>query len=221
VVRTAVGALAAVLGGTNSLHTNALDEVLALPSAKTAEIALRTQQVLMEETGVANVADPLGGSWYLEALTDRLENEAEQIFARIRAMSPDKTMIGGILRGIEDGWFMAEIAEASFSYQQKLEKGDKRVVGVNCYTDTVEQPVEILRVSHEVERAQVRELAGRRQARDQAAVDAALAAMISAARSDANVIEPMLDAARAEATLGEICDALRAEWGTYFEAPAF
>jgi methylmalonyl-CoA mutase, N-terminal domain len=221
VVRTAVEALAAVLGGTNSLHTNALDEVLALPSAKTAEIALRTQQVLMEETGVANVADPLGGSWYLEALTDRLENEAEQIFARIRAMSPDKTMIGGILRGIEDGWFMAEIAEASFSYQQKLEKGDKRVVGVNCYTDTVEQPVEILRVSHEVERAQVRELAGRRQARDQAAVDAALAAMISAARSDANVIEPMLDAARAEATLGEICDALRAEWGTYFEAPAF
>jgi methylmalonyl-CoA mutase N-terminal domain/subunit len=221
VVRTAVEALAAVLGGTNSLHTNALDEVLALPSAKTAEIALRTQQVLMEETGVANVADPLGGSWYLEALTDRLENEAEQIFARIRAMSPDKTMIGGILRGIEDGWFMAEIAEASFAYQQKLEKGDKRVVGVNCYTDTVEQPVEILRVSHEVERAQVRELAGRRQARDQAAVDAALAAMISAARSDANVIEPMLDAARAEATLGEICDALRAEWGTYFEAPAF
>jgi methylmalonyl-CoA mutase N-terminal domain/subunit len=210
-----------VLGGTNSLHTNALDEVLALPSAKAAEIALRTQQVLMEETGVANVADPLGGSWYLEALTDRLENEAEQIFARIRAMSPDETMIGGILRGIEDGWFMAEIAEASFSYQQKLEKGDKRVVGVNCHTETVEQPVEIMRVSHDVERDQVRELAGRRQARDQAAVDAALAAMVSAARSDANVIEPMLDAARAEATLGEICDALREEWGTYSEAPAF
>jgi methylmalonyl-CoA mutase, N-terminal domain len=221
VVRTAVEALAAVLGGTNSLHTNALDEVLALPSANAAEIALRTQQVLMEETGVANVADPLGGSWYLEALTDRLENEAEQIFARIRAMSPDKTMIGGILRGIEDGWFMAEIAEASFSYQQKLEKGDKRVVGVNCYTDTVGEPVEIMRVSQEVERDQVRELAGRRQTRDQAAVDAALAAMVSAARSGANVIEPMLDAARAEATLGEICDALREEWGTYSEAPAF
>src|ERR1700729_3211200 len=159
VVRTAVEALAAVLGGTNSLHTNALDEGLALPSEKAAEIALRTQQVIMEETGVANVADPLGGSWYLESLTDRLEEEAEQIFARIRGMSPDGTMTGGIMRGIEDGWFMAETAEASFAYQQKLEKGDKRVVGVNCYTDTVEQPVEIMRVSHEVERFQAAELA--------------------------------------------------------------
>jgi len=221
VVRTAIEALAAVLGGTNSLHTNALDEVLALPSEKAAEIALRTQQVIMEETGVTSVADPLGGSWYLEALTDRLEAEAERIFARIRAMSPDGTMTAGIMRGIEDGWFMAEIAEASFAYQQKLEKGDKRVVGVNCFTDTVEQPVEILRVSHEVERAQSAELTRRRAARDQAAVDASLAAMLAAARSGVNMIEPMLEAARAEATLGEICDALRDEWGGYFEAPAF
>jgi methylmalonyl-CoA mutase N-terminal domain/subunit len=221
VVRTAIEALAAVLGGTNSLHTNALDEVLALPSERAAEIALRTQQVIMEETGVANVADPLGGSWYLEALTDRLEAEAEQIFARIKAMSPDSAMTGGILRGIEDGWFMAEIAEAAFSYQQKVEKGDKRVVGVNCYPETIGQPVEILRVSHEVERAQVRELADRRVARDQAAVDAALAEMLEAARSGANMIPAMLDAARAESTLGEICGALREEWGGYFEAPAF
>jgi methylmalonyl-CoA mutase, N-terminal domain len=221
VVRTAVEALAAVLGGTNSLHTNALDEVLALPSEKAAEIALRTQQVIMEETGVSNVADPLGGSWYLESLTDRLEAEAERIFARIRAMSPDGTMTGGIMRGIEDGWFMAEIAEAAFAYQQKLEKGDKKVVGVNCLTDTVGEPVEIMRVSHEVERAQARELAARREARDQAAVNAALAAMLAAARSGANMIEPILDAARAEATLGEICGALREEWGGYFEAPAF
>jgi methylmalonyl-CoA mutase N-terminal domain/subunit len=221
VVRTAVEALAAVLGGTNSLHTNALDEVLALPSEKAAEIALRTQQVIMEETGVTNVADPLGGSWYLEALTDRLEAEAEETFATIRAMSPDQTMTGGILRGIEDGWFMAEIAEASFAYQQKLEKGDKRVVGVNAYTDAVGQPVEILRVSHEVEQAQARALASRRRDRDQAAVDAALAAMLAAARSGENMIGSMLDAARAEATLGEICGALREEWGGYFEAPAF
>jgi len=221
VVRTAIEALAAVLGGTNSLHTNALDEVLALPSEKAAEIALRTQQVIMEETGVASVADPLGGSWYLESLTDRLEAEAEAIFARIRAMSPDETMTGGIMRGIEDGWFMAEIAEAAFAYQQKLEKGDKRVVGVNCLADTVGEPVEIMRVSHEVERAQVRELARRREARDQAAVNAALAAMLAAARSGANMIEPILDAARAEATLGEICGALREEWGGYFEPPAF
>src|SRR6266571_1092381 len=221
IVRTAIEALSAVLGGTNSLHTNALDEVLALPSEKAAEIALRTQQVIMEETGVTNVADPLGGSWYLESLTDRLEAEAEDIFARIRAMSPDGTMTAGILRGIETGWFMSEIAEASFAYQQKLEKGEKRVVGVNCYAETVEQPVEILRVSHEVEREQARALAARRAGRDQAAADAAIAGMLAAARSGANMIPAMLDAARAEATLGEICGALREEWGGYSEAPAF
>jgi methylmalonyl-CoA mutase N-terminal domain/subunit len=221
VVRTAIEALAAVLGGTNSLHTNALDEVLALPSERAAEIAVRTQQVIMEETGVASVADPLGGSWYLEALTDRLEAEAEEVFARILAMSPDQTMTSGILHGIETGWFSAEIAEAAFAYQQKVEKGDKKVVGVNVYTGTVGSPVEILRVSHQVERDQAAELGRRRVARDQAAVDAALASMLDAARSGANMIPPMLHAARAEATLGEICGALRAEWGSYSEAPAF
>jgi methylmalonyl-CoA mutase, N-terminal domain len=221
VVRTAIEALAAVLGGTNSLHTNALDEVLALPSERAAEIAVRTQQVIMEETGVASVADPLGGSWYLEALTDRLEAEAEAIFSRIKAMSPDGSMTGGILRGIEDGWFMAEIAEAAFVYQQKVEQGEKKVVGVNCHTGTIGTPVEILRVSHEVERDQVADLGRRRAGRDQAAVDSALAAMLAAARSGQNMIPPMLAAARAEATLGEICDALRQEWGVYSEAPAF
>jgi methylmalonyl-CoA mutase N-terminal domain/subunit len=221
VVRTTIEALAAVLGGTNSLHTNALDEVLALPSERAAEIALRTQQVIMEESGVVNVADPLGGSWYLEALTDRLEAEAEEIFARIRAMSPDGTMTGGILRGIEHGWFSSEIAESSFAYHQKLEKGEKKVVGVNCYPGSVGQPMEILRVSHQVERDQVAELARRREGRDQAAVDGALAAMIAAARSGENMIPPMLQAAQAEATLGEICGALREEWGTYSETPAF
>jgi len=221
VVRTAIEALAAVLGGTSSLHTNALDEVLALPSEKAAEIALRTQQVILEETGVASVADPLGGSWYLEALTDRLEAEAEETFARIRGMSQDGSMTSGILRGIEDGWFMAEIADASFAYQQQVEKGEKKVVGVNCYPETVEKPVEILRVSHEVETDQVRDLAARRAGRDQGAVDAAIAAMLAAARSGANMIPSMLDAARAESTLGEICGALREEWGGYFEAPAF
>jgi methylmalonyl-CoA mutase, N-terminal domain len=221
VVRTAIEALAAVLGGTNSLHTNALDEVLALPSEHAAEVALRTQQVIMEETGVVNVADPLGGSWYLEALTDRLEAEAEEIFGRIRGMSPDGSMTGGILRGIEDGWFTAEIAEASFAYQQQVDKGNKRVVGVNCYTDTVERAVEILRVSHEVEIEQVRVLRQRRSGRNEAVVSAALADLIAAARSDANMIPPMITAASAEATLGEICGALREEWGSYSEAPAF
>src|SRR6478752_1672950 len=152
IVRTAVEALAAVLGGTNSLHTNALDEVLALPGEAAAETALRTQQVIMEETGVTNVSDPLGGSWYVEALTDRLEAEAEAIFARIREMSADGSMTDGILQGIENGWFTGEIAEASFAYQQKLEKGEKKIVGVNAHTGTVAQPLEILRISPEVER---------------------------------------------------------------------
>jgi methylmalonyl-CoA mutase, N-terminal domain len=168
-----------------------------------------------------NVADPLGGSWYVEALTDRLEAEAEAIFAQIRAMSPDGSMTGGILAGIEDGWFTGEIAEASFAYQQKLEKGEKKIVGVNGHTDTVAEPLEILRISPEVEREQVSALARRRAGRDQRRVEAALAALIAAARTDANLVPPMLDAARAEATLGEICGALRAEWGAYAESAVF
>ena len=227
VVRTAIEALAAVLGGTNSLHTNALDEVLALPSEKAAEIAVRTQQVIMEETGVANVADPLGGSWYVEALTDKIEAEAERIFARIKELGatrrehPIGPMTSGILRGIEDGWFMGEIAEAAFQYQQQLEKGEKKIVGVNCHTQTVEEPLEILRISHEVELEQRDVLATRRVQRDPAAVQAALERMTAAARTDENLIPSMLDAVRAEATLGEICDTLRTEWGTYAEPPRF
>ncbi|MEY9934342.1 methylmalonyl-CoA mutase N-terminal domain/subunit [Catenulispora sp. GP43] len=223
VVRTAIEALAGVLGGTNSLHTNALDEVLALPSSKAAEIALRTQQVLMEETGVANVADPLGGSWYVEALTDRIEAEAEAIFQRIKDLDPNGAqhpvgpITAGLLRGIEDGWFTSEIAEASFAYQRSVEKGDKRIVGVNAYTDAIDEPLEILRVSHEVEREQVRVLGARKAERDDAAVQAALATMLDAARTGANMVPAMLDAVRAEATLGEICDALREEWGVYRE----
>ncbi|PYC81528.1 methylmalonyl-CoA mutase, partial [Streptomyces tateyamensis] len=208
VVRTAVEALAAVLGGTNSLHTNALDETLALPSEQAAEIALRTQQVLMEETGVANVADPLGGSWYVEALTDRIEAQAEEIFARILEKGglakggedhPIGPMTAGILRGIEEGWFTGEIAEAAFQYQQQVEKGAKRVVGVNCFPKSVTPELEILRVSHEVEREQVRVLAERRAARDEAAVRAGLDAMLAAARDGSNMIPAMLQAVRAEA----------------------
>jgi len=221
IVRTAVEALAAVLGGTNSLHTNALDEVLALPSGRAAQIALRTQQVIAEETGVMNVADPLGGSWYVEALTDELERQAEEIFARIRDMGTDGSMTSGILRGIEDGWFTGEIAEAAFQYQQKLEKGEKKVVGVNAYPGGGSEDLEILRISGEVEREQVRVLVARRAARDDAAVRAALAAMVEAARTDVNLVPPMLAAARAEATLGEICGALREEWGSYTEPARF
>ena len=221
VVRTAVEALAAVLGGTNSLHTNALDETLALPTDESAEIALRTQQVLMEETGVINVADPLGGSWYLEALTDRIEAEAEEIFTRIRALGHDGSMTAGILRGIEDGWFTANIAEAAFAYQQALEKGDKKIVGVNAHTATVAKDLEILRVSQEVEVAQRRDLAARKTNRDGVRVKDALDRLVAVARTEENMIPAMLDAARAEATLGEICDALRGEWGVYREPARF
>jgi methylmalonyl-CoA mutase N-terminal domain/subunit len=246
VVRTAVEALAAVLGGTNSLHTNALDETLALPTEQSAEVALRTQQVIMAETGVVNVADPLGGSWYVEALTDKIEAEANVIFDKILAMGgstlttsdlPDIAaavkanasaprhghwpMMRGILRGIEDGWFMSEIAEAAFGYQRAVEKGDKLVVGVNCHTESVSHDVEVLRVSHEVERDQVALLQERRGQRDEAAVAAAVERMVAVSRTDENMVPAMLDACRAEATLGEICDALRAEWGEYREPARF
>ena len=195
VVRTGVEALAAVLGGTNSLHTNALDETLALPSEQAAEIALRTQQVIMEETGVVNVADPLGGSWYVEALTDKIEAEANAIFDKILELGgrpPPRPDRGagrvraqrrgpghpGPPRGIEDGWFMSEIAEAAFVYQVALEKGEKKVVGVNVHKDSVTSELEILRVSHEVETEQVRILEERKAGRDEAAIARAIEAML-------------------------------------------
>ncbi len=222
IVRTAVEAMAAVLAGTNSLHTNALDEVLALPSAKAAQIALRTQQVIAEETGVLNVADPLGGSWYVEALTDKLEADAERIFARIKELGGDDTITSGLLRGIEDGWFITEIADSAFAYQVALEKGDKRVVGVNTLTgDATGEPLEILRVSHEVEEEQRAVVAARRAARDQGAVDAALGRMVDDATAGRNTVPAMLDAARAEATLGEICNAFKPMWGEYREPARF
>ena len=221
IVRTALEALAAVLGGTNSLHTNALDEVLALPSERAAQIALRTQQVVAEETGVTNVVDPLGGSWYVEQLTDAVEAEAEAIFERILAMSPDGSMTGGLLRGIEEGWFMSEIADSAFAHQRAMERGDKRMVGVNTLTGGIDEPLEILRISQEVEREQCRELGERRGGRDQVAVERSLARMVAVARTDDNLVPAMIDAARAEASLGEICGALTELWGGYTEAPRF
>ena len=170
-----------------------------------------------------NVADPLGGSWYVEALTDEMERQAEEIFARIREMGTDGTMTSGILRGIEDGYFTGEIAEAAFVYQRALEKGDKKVVGVNTLTGSVDahDKLDILRVSHEVVRDQKAELAARRQRRDDDAARAAVATMVDVSRTGANMVPAMLDAVRAEATLGEICDALRAEWGGYTEPARF
>ena len=226
IVRTAVEALAAVLGGTNSLHTNALDEVLALPSDKAAEIAVRTQQVIAEETGVTNVADPLGGSWYVEALTDRIEAQAEEIFAQIRELGaqrhhdgahPIGPITSGLLAGIDSGWFTSLIGDAAYEYQTALETKRKKVVGVNVHTTTIEEPLDILRVSHEVEEAQKAVLAERRAARDEAAVEKALRLLGEAAQTDANLVPLLIDAARLEATLGEMCEVLRQQWGTYRE----
>src|SRR4051812_31922424 len=219
VVRTAVEALAAGLGGTQSLHTNALDEVYALPTQRAAGIALRTQQILADETGVANVIDPLGGSWFVEALTDRMEQRAEEIFAKILELG-DGSMLDGTLAGIDEGWFQQEIADAAFRYQQQLEKGEKVIVGVNKYATDDEEELEILRISAEVERVQRTALAGRRAARDEAAVRTTLAALAGAPRADGETPTPSLvGAARAEATEGEMVSALRDVWGDYTEPP--
>ncbi|WP_279579632.1 methylmalonyl-CoA mutase family protein [Fodinicola feengrottensis] len=180
-----------------------------------------------EETGVMNVADPLGGSWYVEALTDKIEAEAEKIFAQIMRMGGGDEkqheigpMTSGILRGIEDGWFTGEIADSAFTYQVAMEKGDKRIVGVNTNTDTITGDLEILRVSHEVERDQVQVLADRKKSRDEPAVRAALAEMVRVSHTDGNLLPPMA-AVRLEATVGEICGALKDQWGAYVEPARF
>ncbi|HEV8371790.1 MAG TPA: methylmalonyl-CoA mutase family protein [Actinomycetota bacterium] len=219
-VRTALEALSAVLGGTQSLHTNALDEVFALPTERAAATALRTQQVIAEETGVANVIDPLGGSWYVEHMTDLMERRAEEIFEQIDRFGGGR-MLEGVLAGIERGWFQQQMADAAFRYQQQLEKGEKVIVGVNKYVTEDDQPLEILRISAEVEREQKAELARRRAARDQRRVDAAVAALREAAAGDENLIPKLVDAARAETTVGEMSAALKEVWGEYTEPPRF
>jgi methylmalonyl-CoA mutase N-terminal domain/subunit len=220
VVRTAVEALAAVMGGTQSLHTNALDEVLALPSDAAARTALRTQQVIAEETGVTNTIDPLGGSWFVEWITDRVEADALGYLDQILERSDDGTVTSGMRNGIESGWFTGEIADAAFRYQQQLERGDKRVVGVNCHTDDGDDDqLEILRISKDVEIGQHKRLAQFRADRDQAATDAALADLRAACAGEANLVGPIMEAVRAEATLGEVCAAMKEVFGTYREPP--
>ncbi len=222
VTRTAIEALAAVLGGTQSLHTNALDEVLALPSDHAARVALRTQQVIAEETGVANVIDPLGGSWFVESLTDEIERQCEEIFTRIEEMSEDGTMMSGILKGIETGWFSSEIADAAFAFQNRLDKGDFKMVGANAYTDSgEEQPLEILRISNEVGERQVEWLQQVKGDRDDAACAQRLSALRAAADTDENLVEYILDAVRADATVGEVSEVLQDAWGTYTENSVF
>ncbi|MGH2785013.1 MAG: acyl-CoA mutase large subunit family protein [Actinomycetota bacterium] len=221
VVRTAIEALAAVLGGTQSLHTNALDEVLALPSEEAAAIALRTQQVIAHETGTANVIDPLGGSWFVESLTNRIEQRAEEYFAQIERLGGNKGVLAGVLAGIEQGWFQQEIADAAWRQQVQHEKKRRVIVGVNDFVNEDEPELEILRISQEVEHEQVRSLADRRSARDTATVDAALVALAEAAKGPDNLIPLIVDAARASATEGEIIGAMREAFGEYREAPRF
>jgi methylmalonyl-CoA mutase N-terminal domain/subunit len=221
VVRTAVEALAAVLGGTQSLHTNALDEVLALPTEDAAKLALRTQQVLAFETGVTNVIDPLGGSWFVEALTDRMEELAEAEFARIVRMGPDGSMLEGILAGIEAGYFQQEIAESAFREQERYEKGRLVKVGVTEFVERDEPPIDTLIISPEVEVDQVARVREVRAARDGTAAEAALGRLREAAGGDANLMEPLIECARAMCTEGEIVVALGAVFGEYVERPRF
>ena len=213
IVRVAYQALAAVLGGTQSLHTNSLDETLALPTEQSVQVALRTQQILAHETGVADVIDPLGGAYYIEALTDQLEREAEALFAEINS-------IGGVVRGIESGWFQRQIAQSAAVFQRQVEMSEKVIVGVNEFLSDDDHPVEILKVSNDAEEEQRRRLARVRAERDTTLVERRLEDLRQAAESDQNVIGPMLDCARAYATLYEIRHALERVWGAYRE-PVF
>ena len=214
IVRVAYQGLAAVLGGTQSLHTNSMDETLALPTEKSVRIALRTQQVLAYETGVPNTIDPLGGSYYVEALTDQLVAEAEEIFRQVEE-------IGGVVPGIEMGWFQKHIAESAFRQQVEVESGRRKIVGVNDFTEGSESvEIETLRITPEIEEKQRARMARLRSERDEVRVQESLAALETAARGDANLVGPILDCARAWCTLYEIREAMERVFGSYKE-PVF
>jgi methylmalonyl-CoA mutase N-terminal domain/subunit len=212
VVRTALQALAAVLGGTNSLHTNSLDEALALPTKETATIALRTQQIIAYESGVTNVVDPLGGSYFIEKLTQDMIDGTLKYWATIDGM-------GGMVEAIERGYPQKEIAEASYQFQKAVESKEKVIVGVNDFVQTDEKPIEILYIDDTASDVQLRRLAELKQSRDNARVAQTLAALKEVARGSGNTMVPLLDCVRAYATVGEMCDALREVWGEYEEVP--
>jgi methylmalonyl-CoA mutase N-terminal domain/subunit len=220
IVRTAIEALAAVLGGTQSLHTNALDEVLALPTEKAAQIALRTQQVIAHETGVANVIDPLGGSYFVEALTGRMEEAAEEYFAKISDMGKG-SILEGMLVGIERGFFQSEIADAAYREQTRYEKGRLIRVGVNDFVDPDAGDLDILVIPPETEDRQVRSLRAVRAKRDGEAAGSALSQLRAAAATDENLIPVLIECGRAYCTEGEIIGALRDVFGEYTESPQF
>ena len=212
VVRTALQALAAVLGGTQSLHTNSLDEALALPTAEAATLALRTQQIIAAETGVTNVVDPLGGSYFLERLTLDMEKGAYEYFDAI-------DRLGGMVEAIEHGFPQREIGEASYRFQQEFEAGRKQIVGVNAFIETDEEPIPILYIDDTAAETQLRRLEDLKKTRDAARVAASLDALRAAARGRDNTMYPLLECVRAYATIGEMCDALRDVWGEWEEEP--
>src|SRR3954449_7978648 len=214
-IRTAIEALAAVLGGTQSLHTNSYDEALALPTENAVRLALRTQQVIAHETGAVNTIDPLGGSYYVEHMTNELERQAYEYFERIEKL-------GGVVQAIKENFFQREIAEASYQYQAEVEAKQRIVVGVNRYELDDEQQIPILKVDPALEGQQIDRVQSLRARRDSQAVEAALARLKEdAARDDRNLMHPIFDAARAYVTMGEMCDAFREVWGTWRETPVF
>ncbi len=215
IIRTALEAMAAVLGGTQSLHTNSFDEALALPTENAVRLALRTQQVIAHETGVVNTIDPLGGSYYVEDLTNRLEAEAYEYFDRIRKL-------GGVIPAIKENFFQREIADASFRYQHEVEQKQRIVVGVNRYQHEDEQPLEILKIDPAVEEQQIARVQAVRGRRDSRTVEAALGRLKEdAAHEGRNLMPPIVDASKAYVTMGEMCDALRDVWGIWRETPVF
>jgi methylmalonyl-CoA mutase N-terminal domain/subunit len=220
IVRTTVEALAAVLGGTQSLHTNALDEVYALPTEAAAELALRTQQVIAEETGVADTIDPLGGSWFVEELTDRMEQRVEEILQTVDRLGQG-SMLDGVLRGIEESYFQSAIADSAYEFEKAVNSGERSVVGVNRFEKDEEEPIEILRIARAVEETQRERVAEVRRVRDDEAVDEALVALEEGARRSVNLMPLLVEAARRRATEGEIVQRLKTVFGTYREPARF
>jgi methylmalonyl-CoA mutase N-terminal domain/subunit len=220
IARTAIEALAGVLGGTQSLHTNSMDEALALPTEKAVRIALRTQQVVAYETGVANVADPLGGSWYVEALTDEMEQAAETMFAHLDELG-NGSMLHGVYEGIDNGWFQGAIADAAYLFERKVNNGERVVVGVNRFTEgNADDDLDILQITDEQEQQQIKRLQAVRSDRDSDAVARALEHVEAvAADPERNLMPALIDAVRSYATEGEIMNALADVFGRYVEKP--
>ena len=220
IARTAIEALAGVLGGTQSLHTNSMDEAMALPTEQAARIALRTQQVIAYETGVANVADPLGGSWFVEELTDELERQAEVMFAHLDELGGG-SILEGVETAIDDGWFQSHIADASYDLEKKINAGQRVVVGVNRFTEgNDDDPISLLQITHEQEQQQIKRLQAVRADRDDAAVKATLDRVSTdAADNEVNLMPALLDAVRSYATEGEIMATMADVFGRYVERP--